>query len=234
MRILILTILIITLFSALSLHSVDDLRRFETVFNFSAGFANNLRLTDWQNINRDTAKLLLGQNINEEEEKNAVIYSGFNLEQRFYAGNLVYAPSISYYITTKGERDLKGSNGTYYNAVDLKTFSLASSIYYKIGSMRSSFILLGGGLGYYSGTLNIKMGYNNDLNTYSGSGWTVGWHSTIELNKVLGNFTLKGGLLSRFAEIYELQVENNNGDKIYDSGASLSGFSLYIGLGYII
>lgn len=207
-------------------------RYFETVIVGGGGFANNLRLADWQNLQYDVAKIFLGGNLQEEEKKEAVLYSGFGLEQRFYMGNLVLAPSIHYYQSTQGERKVSGSSGNYYNKAELKTISFQSTIYYRIGDIQTNYILLGGGLGYYHGTLELEYGFNDSLQQSEGSGGTLGWHSGLEYNHSFGSIVLKAGLISRFAEIYELEVENDQNEKIYDSGASLTGVSLYAGLGY--
>lgn len=223
---------LVLLISSLMWAQHQSSRYFETVITGGGGFANNLRLADWQNLQYDAAKIFLGGNLQEEEKKEAVLYSGVGLEQRFYTGNLVFAPAIAYYQTTRGEREVTGSSGSYYNQVELKTFSLQSTIYYRIGDIQSNYVLLGGGLGYYQGTLKLEYGFNDSLNRSEGSGWTIGWHSGMEFNHSFGNIVLKAGLISRFAEIYELEVENNQDQKIYDSGASLTGVSLYAGLGY--
>lgn len=224
---------LILLFSSLMWSQHQSSRYFETVILGGGGFANNLRLADWQNLQYDAAKIFLGGNLQEEEKKEAVLYSGIGLEQRFYTGNLVLAPSIYYYQSTQGERKVSGSSGNYCNKAELKTFSLQSTIYYRIGDIKSNYFLFGGGLGYYQGTLELEHGFNDSLKRSEGSGWTIGWHSGLEYNHSFGSIVLKAGLISRFAEIYELEVENDQHQKIYDSGASLTGVSLYAGLGYM-
>ncbi|KQC14227.1 MAG: hypothetical protein APR63_05920 [Desulfuromonas sp. SDB] len=229
-KVIVLFIILSFSFSLAAQHHSS--RYFETVIIGGGGFANNLRLADWQNLQYDAAKIFLGGNLQEEEKKEAVVYSSIRLEQRFYTGNLVFAPAIAYYQTTRGEREVIGNTGSYYNQAELKTFSLQSTIYYRIGNIQSNYVLLGGGLGYYQGTLKLEYGFNDSLSRNEGSGWTMGWHSGMEYNHSFGNIVLKAGLISRFAEIYELEVENNQNTKIYDSGASLTGISLYAGLGY--
>jgi len=207
--------------------------KFNIMLNFGGGFANNIRMADYQNMQRDAAKILLGGNITVKDDENAIFYGGLEIEPRFFIGNLILAPSFGFFNTTKGVREVSGNLGSYYNSVDLKVIFLKTSLYYKIGS-KKNFVLLGGGLGFYNGKLDIISGYNDDLNLFSGSGSTLGWHSNVEYDHIFGSIVLNIGLLSRFVEIYELEVENNNNTKIYDSGASLSGCYLYAGLGYSI
>lgn len=225
--------LLLILISTLVHSQGVDRNKFGININLGGGFANNIRMADYQNMQRDAAKILLGSNITVNDEKNAIFYGGFDIEPRFYMGNLILAPSIGFYNTIKGVREVNGNLGTYYNSVELKVVSLKTSIYYKIGNNKN-FILLGGGLGFYNGKLDISSGYNGDINVYSGSGSTFGWHSIVEYDHTISNFVLNTGILSRFVEIYELEVENNNNIKIYDSGASLSGSYLYVGFGFLI
>lgn len=207
------------------------------------GWSNNLRTEDWQNAGRDWAKTAeygFNPGYTEEEEKGTFIYGGFDLEPRYFSGNLVYALSLGYHKTTTGERNLSGTQRTtnlpltYHSEASLSLISLLGTVYYKVNKSDSSFFLLGGGFGYYSATLELQRGFNDDIESYEGNGWTIGWHAQLEYNKTLGNVAFAGGVMSRFAEVWKLDIDDDSGNEVYDSGASISGIYFYVGAGYLI
>ncbi len=178
--------------------------------NAGFGFANNLRMEDWLNNQRNFfGRSQAGANQTEPGEKSSVFYTGFNIEPRIFIGNIVIGPSFGYYSTTTGKRQVTGSNGTYRASLELNVYSLAATIYYKINLSDVSFLLLGGGLGYYNGALDIKYGMNNNIESHKANSWTIGWHTGLEYNRKLGALSLNFGVLSRFTEFFQLRVKNN-------------------------
>ncbi len=202
--------------------------------NAGFGWANNLRLADWLNAHRDLSTPALGANQVEDEEKNNIIYGGLDIEPRYMSGNLVYALALGFYNTTKGERNVTGALGSYHSEAELKAFALRASMFYRVGLASGNCVLLGGGFGYYRATLDLAYGYNNNLQSYSGSGWTIGWHTQIEYDITFGSAVVNLGVMSRFAEIWKLEINDSAGNEVYDSGASFSGIYFYAGAGYML
>lgn len=133
--------------------------------NFGFGFANNIRMADRLNGSSDYLEGAWGT---PAEKKEPIGYAGFDLEPHIFFEKLVLAPSWGYYNVSKGERDLTHPNGTtYHEELDLKMTGLKLSLYYRIGVSETSFVLLGGGLGYYRGTMTEKYGYNGNLESNS-------------------------------------------------------------------
>ncbi len=202
--------------------------------NAGFGWANNLRLADWLNANRDLFQAAAGANRTEDEEKNNIIYGGIDIEPRYMSGNIGYALALGFYNTTKGERNVTGSLGTYHNEAELKAFALRGSVFYRVGLAGGNSVLLGGGFGYYRASLDLAYGLNGNLQSYSGSGWTVGWHTQVEYDITFGPAVVSLGVMSRFAEIWKLEINDSAGNEVYDSGASFSGIYFYAGAGCML
>lgn len=213
---------------------------FGIFMNLGFGYVHNLRMADWLNATEDWAKLnpLIGAGA-EVKEKQPIGCGGFDLESRFFWGNLVLGPSLGYYGVSEGSRDIRGASANYYSALKLKMWSLRSSLYYKIVSNSGNYILLGGGLGFYGGKLAVTrtkaIGIGlEDRETFSDNKWTVGWHSQIEYDWTFGgSWVLNVGLMNRFAYIYNFKVKDNGGNPIFDAGGGLTGLYLYFGAGYM-
>ena len=203
--------------------------------NTGFGWANNLRLADWLNGQEIAGKGAVGTNPEVKSDKSNIIYGGFDLEPRYFTGNIVYGLSIGYHNTTKGEREVQGGLGVYTATADLSFFSMRASAYYRVGLSDSSFILLGGGLGYYRASLSLNVEANGVvLAEGDGTGWTIGWHAGLEYNKKLGPVFVSLGIMSRFAEVWNMEVDNQNGSELYDASANLTGIYFYVGAGYMI
>ncbi|MFH0977416.1 MAG: hypothetical protein V1874_16680 [Spirochaetota bacterium] len=239
---LFLFLFVFTGFSVFAEEMTDkkETSKFSIMADAGFGWSNNLRTEDWLNAYRNLAKANFNPGYQEKEEKSTLIYGGFDLEPRYYTGNIVYGVSIGYHKTTTGKRELTGTqiattNPLSYKAeASLSMFSVMSTIYYKINKSDTSFLLLGGGLGYYRATLKLKEGFNTNINSYKGNGWTIGWHTQIEYNKTFGNVVLAGGVMSRFAEVWKLEINDSSGNEKYDSSVNMTGIYFYIGAGYLI
>jgi hypothetical protein len=208
---------------------------FGVFVNTGFGWANNLRMTDWLNAMRDNSKLFLGgTNFTEDQEQNTLLYAGFDVEPRYFSGNIGYGLAFGYYNATNGSRNISGSVNKFHADADLTAIAIRPSVYYRIGLDNNNYLLLGGGFGYYRASLNVTYGFNDNLESYEGTGWTIGWHAGLEYNWKLGPVVVNLGVLSRFAEIWKLEINKANGDEVYDVGASFSGIYFYVGAGYMI
>lgn len=201
--------------------------------NGGLGFANNLRMADRLNARRDAAKILLAGEEDEGQRKEPIGYAGVDLEPRLFLGNLVYAASLGFYNVSTGAREVRGGGNTYTTELSLQMTAVRGSVYYRVGLSEKSFILLGGGLGYYIGTME-------ETNTLNGvvqesdedTKWTIGWHTALEYNRLLfGSFVFSAGIMSRFAEIYNFQVNEVNDDDKFSG--NITGLYLYIGVGFL-
>lgn len=203
--------------------------------NTGFGWANNLRLADWLNAFENEGKKAVGTNPEVKTDTSNLIYGGFDLEPRYFLGNIVYGLSIGYHNTTKGKREVQGGLGVYTATADLSFFSMRASAYYRVGLSDSSYILLGGGLGYYRASLSLSVEANGIvLAEGDGTAWTIGWHTGLEYNKKLGPVLLSLGIMSRFAEVWNMEFHQANGDDLYDSSVNLTGIYFYVGAGYMI
>ncbi len=200
--------------------------------NGGLGFANNLRMADRMNVHRDAAEIVVSGEEDEGKRKEPIGYAGVDLEPRFFLGNLVYAASLGFYNVSTGAREVRGVGGTYKTELSLQMTAVRGSIYYKVGLSDKSFILLGGGLGYYIGTMEEINNLNGVEQSDEDTEWTIGWHTVLEYNRLLfGSFVFSAGLMSRFAEIYNFQVnEVDNDDKF---SGNITGLYLYVGVGYL-
>ncbi len=200
--------------------------------NGGFGFANNLRMADRMNVRRDAAEIVVSGEEDEGKRKEPIGYAGVDLEPRIFLGNLVYAASLGFYNVSTGAREVRGVGGTYKTELSLQMTAVRGSIYYKVGLSDKSFILLGGGLGYYIGTMEEINNLNGVEQSDEDTEWTIGWHTVLEYNRLLfGSFVFSAGLMSRFAEIYNFQVnEVDNDDKF---SGNITGLYLYVGVGYL-
>jgi opacity protein-like surface antigen len=193
------------------------------------GFANNLRMADYMNARSDAYETALNTHATKKEP---MFCYGFDLEARKFMKNIVYGISIGYLSTTKGSREITSGAVIYNEELTLKAMSLRGSVYYKIDLDSGNRVLLGGGLGYYYGTMESTINRNFSTNYHKkDSTWTIGWHSGIEYDIVFGNFNLCFGATSRFVEFYKFKVQENNSD---DLSGGFTGLNLSVGAGYTL
>ncbi len=207
-------------------------------FNFGGGFTNNLRLSDWMNRMAYAQEIIIGGEEDKEKSDEPLFYGGYDLEARLFSGNIVYGPAFGYYNVSRGYREVVGNSTTFKQNVSLDFYAFRGTIYYKISYSNRDFLLLGGGFGYYSGTLEHEFGYysdsGNSVNTSEDSTWTIGWHTCIEYNsRIFDSFAFSIGTMQRFAEALQFDVDNSNDDSDDDINAGLTGLYFYIGLGYL-
>lgn len=227
--------LFIALFFSLTAASYAEEAPSGTTFgiflNGGLGFANNLRMADRLNWRRDWAKITYLGEEDEGERKEPIGYAGVDLEPRLFLGNLVYAASLGFYNVSTGVREVRGVS-TYRNEISLQMTAVRGSVYYRLGLSEKSFILLGGGLGYYIGTMEDTIIVNGVEQTDEDTKWTIGWHTALEYNRLLfGSFVFSAGIMSRFAEIYNFQVNEVDDDDKFSG--NITGLYLYIGVGFL-
>jgi hypothetical protein len=240
---LLLMIKNIFLFIFFIIISISGLRAEETgggtkygiLIDLGLGFANNLRLADRLNARSDFYSAALNANA---EKKEPVLYAGLDIEPRIFFEKLVLAPSFGFYSVSGGTREINSASGKYSSELKLNVAALRLSLYYKIDTGKSSYILLGGGMGLYSSTIEEKESYRNDVTPAASFNvsdkdkrGTLGWHSVIEYNYMLGSVPLSVGLMSRFVEFYSFRVNEDRYPGKFSGG--LTGIFLYIGTGYI-
>jgi hypothetical protein len=200
--------------------------------NGGIGFANNIFMADRLNWRSDWAEVTYSGKEDEGERKEPIGYAGVDLEPRLFSGNLVYALSLGFYNVSTGVREVRGAS-TYRNEISLQMAAFRGSVYFKIGLSDKSFFLLGGGLGYYIGTMEDKIIINGvEQQSDEDTKWTIGWHTALEYNRLLfGSFVFSAGIMSRFAEIYNFQVNEVNEDDKFNG--NITGLYLYVGVGYL-
>ncbi|MCU0822554.1 MAG: hypothetical protein MUC95_08800 [Spirochaetes bacterium] len=171
--------------------------------------------------------------------KEPLLYGGFDIEARFFSGNIVLAPSFGYYDVSQGYREVSNDTVTFKQRVSLSFIALKASAYYKISFDGGNFLLLGGGLGYYNGTLKNEWGwYDNNgaesVETSEDSSWTIGVHTGLEYNILFSDsFAVSFGFMNRFAEAFTFDVDTGNDDTDDKINAGIVGIYLYAGCGYI-
>jgi hypothetical protein len=209
--------------------------KYGLMIDLGVGFASNLRLADRLNARSDFYEIAFN---GKAEKKEPVLYAGLDIEPRIFFEKLVLAPSFGVYGVSSGTREINSASGKYSSELNFKVTALRLSLYYKIETGKSSFILLGGGMGLYSGTIEEKESYRNDVTpaaSFSVSGkdkrGALGWHSVIEYNYMLGPVSLSAGVMSRFVEFYSFRANEDRYPGKFSGG--LTGVFLYIGTGYI-
>lgn len=239
-RYVILIILFLFSFVFVSAVSAEDgsmSTRFGIHVIGGVGFANNVRMADRLNIRRDLAKAFYNGEENEDKREEPLGYAGIELEPRFFYHNIVCAVSVGYYNVNNGVREVNGSVGptpvTYRTELDLKFIAYRGTVYYKITLDDDSFVLLGWGIGYYSGTMEESFGLVGSEQSDKDTQSSIGWHSALEYNSIFFNsVNLSVGILSRFAEVYDFRVNEADEDDEFSGG--LTGLYLYAGVGYLL
>jgi opacity protein-like surface antigen len=196
--------------------------------NTQFGSANNLRMSDYMNARSDV--FASGANTTATKKEPLFCY-GFDLEGRFFSGNIVYGASIGYLSTTKGSREVAAYN--YTEEITLKAMSIRGSVYYRITLESGNRVLLGGGLGYYYGTMENKYSsiYASQTGHRKDSSWTIGWHTGIEYDIVFGSFNISLSAMSRYAEFYKFRINQYNNDT---TSGGFTGLYCTVGAGYTL
>ncbi len=209
--------------------------------NSGFGITNNLRLSDYMNslVEAPGAETILAREEDEGSRSEPLGYVGFDIKARMFTGNVVYGAEYGYYNVNDGHREIKTPGGNNYkHTIDLTFNAFKLSIHYNIQFDNGDFLLLGGSLGYYSGTLKNEWGYYSAVadNTISSEDtkWTIGIETGLEYNiKFLDTVLLSMGFCNRFVEVINFDADTTNNTKDDKINAGLTGLYTYVGAGYI-
>ncbi len=190
------------------------------------GFSYNVYLEDTQNERADAYELI-GYTEVKDDSKGSWLYGSFGLEPRYSTGNIVFGLPVSYYGIMESKRVLVNGGSTVETVMELKMWSASFAANYKISMDNSNYLLLGGGAGFYSGTIKWD---DTLLGSDSDTKWTIGWHTGIEYHWVFGDVDLYIGATSRFAEILMFKVHSDDGKNNMIAG--VTGLYFPVGAGY--
>jgi hypothetical protein len=185
-------------------------------------------------------------NFSENSHKKANLPVGFDLDFRFFFGNIGAGFQIGYHLD-KAEYELSASGSSSYSpvkattAVELWVVPYVGTLFYRVDlGSSNSFVLLGGGLGYYSGKLKVDQkleGTTSSDYAYDDSyrQSKIGFHVLVEYDYAFDfGLTLFAGLKYRYVKFDEFKdgsyvMTNYDGSKLK---ASLTGVVFYFGTGF--
>lgn len=193
--------------------------------NGGFGIAYNVYLEDAQNELVDDWEILPGLPEVKDKSEGAWGYTSIGVEPRYFSGNIVYGIPLAYYNVSNSKRVVSNGITTYESTFVLDMWSVSCTAYYKINRPDSNYLLLGGGLGLYFGTIEWNLAGSVDSDTK----WTIGWQTGIEYHWVWGNVDIYLGATSRFAEIITFRVHDAEENNMI---AGLTGLNFSIGAGY--
>ena len=193
------------------------------------GFSYNMYLEDTQN------ELVDGYEKNgfTEDTGNSsasLLYGGFGINPRYETGNIVLSIPVSYYNVMKSRRTVVQGASKIISKMDLAIWSVSFIADYKIRQSDSSYLLIGGGAGYYKGSMYWDVITNGVSDKDSDSSWTIGWQTDLEYHWLFGNIDFYLGATSRFAEIISFSVRDPKNDN--NMVAGLTGLNFSAGIGY--
>lgn len=212
--------------------------------SFSLGYAsnsdmNNVTKDDGENIS-DYYNTLSGTDDFKSKDSSASFTYGFDADLRYFFGNFGIGGEVGYHaaeakskVSGSGWQDKASSTAT------LTVVPLAASCYYRFTAPESkSFLLVGAGLGFYSGEMKYVLKDDDTIAgdygyTLKGSQTVIGYHALIEYDLVFdGGLTVFTGLKARYVQFDEFKdgsaVLTCNGDNFE---AGLTGINWYLGAG---
>lgn len=234
--------------SMLSAQEDNTLRHtFQILGSLSAGYARN---SDMNSITKDDGDYYT-------EEYNSIVYDdtfssdnsaadfpiGADFELRYFYSNFGIGANIGIHevsaeseVTSPYYKDKATSSAT------LTVRTLVATCYYRIFSPNlKHFLILGGGLGHYSGKLKYELEDDDSLSydfsrSFNGKQSVIGYHALAEYDFVFfRSLTLFTGFKLRYVEFDEFK---NNGNVIKYKGdnfeAGLTGVIWYFGAGFSI
>ena len=190
------------------------------------GIAYNVYMEDAQN---ELVDVLEAGGFTEDKDKSSGAwgYGVIGLEPRYTSGNVVYGLPLAFYNLSDSKRVAVNGGTVVESEMVLSIWSASCMAYYKINRPDSNYLLLGGGLGVYIGTITWNHTvFGNDSDTK----WTIGWQTGIEYHWVWGNVDVYAGLTSRFAEVLNFKVNSDDGKNNMIAG--LTGLNFSAGAGY--
>ena len=243
-------VLIFFIYSATGFaYSESQLPEYQLLFSLDVGYAYNKDMND----DVDDYTLYAEDDLNtyyspssyshKVETTKANLPVGFNIEFRSFWDNIGFGVQVGYHMV-KAESKLGGSYPDHDKATstyELTVVPIVATLYYRVDFESSnSFVLVGGGLGYYFGNLSVELERQDDLlgiwnkRSFDGSQSKIGAHILVEYDYVFDfGLTLFAGLKARYVQFDEFKdgiyyLKNNSGSKFK---AGLTGVSLYLGAG---
>jgi len=245
-------LLIFFIYSATGFAFTPNKPEYQLLLSLVVGYANNKDMNNWAKEAEDYINWLYSGGRLESNLSKANIPVGFDIDFRYFFDDIGLGLQIGYHLTkAEGSPQLSGNfpapfsrYGTFKvtDTEELIVVPVVATLYYRIDlESENSFVLLGGGIGYYFGTYNScwTESFNGiTINEYKLDGFKqskIGFHALVEYDYVFGSgLTLFGGIKYRYVQFDELKkggrtVQNVDGGKLK---AGLTGVAAYIGLGY--
>ena len=212
--------------------------------SFSLGYASNSDMNDvtkddGENIS-DYYNTLSGTSDFSSEDSSASFTYGFDVDLRYFFGNFGIGGEIGYH-AAEAESKVSGSGwqDEASSTATLTVIPMVATCYYRFTSPESkSFLLVGAGLGLYSGEMKYVLKDEDTIAgdfgyTLEGSQSVIGYHALVEYDLVFdGGLTVFTGLKARYVQFDEFKdgsaVLTYNGDNFE---AGLTGISWYLGAG---
>jgi hypothetical protein len=221
---------------------------FQILGSMSLGYASNSNLNDVASKSGDDDVVYynaypLIKNTFSAENSTADFTYGFDLDLRYFFGNVGIGAEVGYHIAeAKSEVTSSVYSASTTTTIGIAVIPVVATLFYRVPMESSSnFILIGGGLGYYSGTLKYKYeddsGVLPDLSSsIEGKQSTIGYHALVEYDYVMeSGLTFYTGLKARYVHFNEFDKDGSplmyNGKNLE---ASLTGVNWYFGAGFSI
>ena len=243
-------VLIFFIYSATGFaRSEGQLPEYQLLFSLDVGWTNNKDMNDEvKKLAQDDMEELKLAPLNYSNFSDSIskgnLPVGFDLDFRYFNDNFGIGLQVGYHLT-KAESELSASGSPGYSPVkttstiELSVVPVVVTLFYRFESDSSnSFVLVGGGLGYYFGTISYdwKMtggGTGSDsMPDFKQS--KIGFHILLEYDYAFDfGLTLFGGIKARYVQFNEFKdgsyyLENYKHEKFK---AGLTGVSLYLGAG---
>jgi len=216
--------------------------------SFALGYASNSDINDAAaGVAQSDAdyynSIVAGDPFSVDSSKANFTY-GFDLDLRYFFGNIGIGAEVGYH-TAKAKSEVTGSNyvDKTTTTIKLDVIPVVATVYYKIpvGEASNNFLLVGAGLGYYSGKLDVKYEDNDTIvgdtsYTLKGDQSTIGYHALVEYDYVINSgITFFTGVKVRYVQFDKFEKSGAAityaGDNI---SGGLTGINWYIGAGISI
>ncbi|MCL1834296.1 MAG: hypothetical protein FWG49_07330 [Leptospirales bacterium] len=157
---------------------------------------------------------------------------GFDLDFRYFFDSFGIGLQVGSHAAV-AETEAKGSSVPKYTATyTLSVIPVVATLFYRFDSDSSnSFVLLGGGVGYYFGTMKVEgVSWAGDFNQSK-----IGFHALVEYDYAFDfGLTLFAGVKGRYLKFNEFKdgsnvMRNVDGSKFK---AGLTGVVFYFGTGF--
>ncbi|MCL1864563.1 MAG: hypothetical protein FWF73_01985 [Spirochaetes bacterium] len=178
--------------------------------------------------------------------KKANLPVGVDIDFRLFSDNIGIGLQVGYH-TAKAESEVSSASFPDKDRIDityeLSVVPIVGTLFYRMNFESSnSFVLFGGGIGYYFGLMTVDFKWQNNMyglagmDSNDGTRTVIGLHALIEYDYVFDmGFTIFGGIKARYVRFDEFDkdekfyIADSNWEKIK---ANLTGVAAYIGAGY--